>query len=51
MDTYGHLFPAQDEALAERLDAMARGDMVDIWSTASRNVVELGAKRVADLRK
>jgi integrase len=25
MDLYGHLFPAVDEALAERLDEMARG--------------------------
>jgi integrase len=32
MDTYGHLFPAQDEALAERLDAMLGG----IWSIYGR---------------
>jgi hypothetical protein len=25
LDRYGHLFPALDEALAERLDEMARG--------------------------
>jgi integrase len=30
MNTFGHLFPGQDEALAERVDAMARGDMVEI---------------------
>jgi hypothetical protein len=51
MNTYGHLFPGQDEALAERLDAMARGDMVDMWSTASGNVVKLEPKKASDQGK
>lgn len=37
MDTYGHLFPGEDQGLAERLDAIAReqSDVVRMWSSDS----------------
>jgi hypothetical protein len=44
MDRYGHLFPGQDEALADRLDVIGRG-MVGVWSEASGSVVRLMASR------
>ena len=40
MDTYGHLFPGQDEALAESLDAM-RSELVSSWSRGPSNAVNM----------
>lgn len=47
MDTYGHLFPGEDQDLADRLDAIGRGDsdVVRMWSAErEENVLPLNSQ-------
>ncbi len=41
MDTYGHLFPSEAEALADRVDGMFRSNVDTLWTRDVDSVVPL----------